>query len=119
MNRILCALLVCVAWSAAGADATQLENKAKKLIAKFEAMQQKPDKAVPADTLKKAQGAVLLDRTKAGFVFAYQGGGGIAMARDKCGYWGPIAFMQANRGEPWLSNRRATILRGAPDDEQG
>jgi lipid-binding SYLF domain-containing protein len=59
-------------------------------------MQSKSGKSIPADILKKAQGIILMDRTKAGFVFAYQGGGGIAMARDKKGNWGPIAFMKAN-----------------------
>ena len=36
----------------------------------------------PAETLRKAQGIILLDRTKAGFLFAYQGGGGVAMVKD-------------------------------------
>src|SRR3989442_4711498 len=44
--------------------------------AKFVALQQKPDKRIPAETLRKARGIVLMERTKAGFLFAYQGGNG-------------------------------------------
>jgi lipid-binding SYLF domain-containing protein len=67
------------------------------LTSKFEAMQSKPDKRVPAETLRKAKGVILLDRTKAGFIFAYQGGGGVAMVKDpKTGKWSPPAFVGAN-----------------------
>jgi lipid-binding SYLF domain-containing protein len=63
-------------------DKAELDNRIRTLTAKFEAMQQKPDKSIPAETLGKAKGIVLLDRTKAGFVFAYQGGGGVAMVKQ-------------------------------------
>ena len=74
----------------------ELEHKIQNCIAKFQAMQQKPDKAVPADVLKKARGIVLLDRTKAGFIFAYQGGNGVAMIKNKGDQWGPVAFLKAS-----------------------
>lgn len=97
MKKLIAAMLVAgVAWAAPAVEKSQLELKAQKLIAKFQRMQEKPDKAVPADILKKAKGIILLDRTKAGFVFAYQGGGGLAIVRDKKGSWGPFAFMHAN-----------------------
>ena len=76
-------------------DQTQLDERVRLLTAKFEAMQQKPDKRVPADVLKKAQGIILLDRTKAGFIFAYQGGNGVAMVKDTSGNWSPAAFLSA------------------------
>jgi SH3 domain-containing YSC84-like protein 1 len=99
MKKLLSTLLVlAVAWTAPAVEKSQLELKAQKLIAKFQNMQEKLDKRVPADVLKKAKGIILLDRTKAGFVFAYQGGGGLAVVKDKKGKWGPIAFMQANEG---------------------
>lgn len=82
--------------SAFGLDKSELDLRAEKLITKFQKMQQKPDKCVPADLLAKARGIILLDRTKAGFVFAYQGGGGLVMTRDAKGKWSPMAFMQAN-----------------------
>ena len=90
-----CALLLAV--SAFAKDKAELDNRIRKLTGKFEAMQSNPDKAIPADTLKKAQGIVLLDRTKAGFIFAFQGGSGLAMVKDaKSGKWSPPAFLTAN-----------------------
>jgi SH3 domain-containing YSC84-like protein 1 len=97
MKRSLLALVaVLVAFSATAVQKSDLELRAKKLLAKFESMQEKSDKRVPPEILKKAQGIILLDRTKAGFVFAYQGGTGMAIVKDeKSGQWGPIAFMSA------------------------
>jgi len=78
-------------------DKAELDNRIRTLTAKFEAMQQKPDKSIPAETLGKAKGIVLLDRTKAGFVFAYQGGGGVAMVKQgNSEKWSPAAFLSAN-----------------------
>jgi len=90
-------LLIGLAGSAVARDKTDLDNLIRKLTSKFEAMQAKPDKAVPADTLSKAHGVILLDRTKAGFIFAFQGGGGVAMVKDpKSKKWSPAAFVSAN-----------------------
>ena len=78
-------------------DKAELDNRIRTLTAKFEAMQQKPDKSIPAETLGKAKGIVLMDRTKAGFVFAYQGGGGVAMVKQgNSEKWSPAAFLSAN-----------------------
>ncbi len=78
-------------------DKVELDNRIRTLTAKFEAMQQKPDKNIPAETLRKAKGIVLLDRTKAGFVFAYQGGSGVAMVKNaNSEKWSPTAFLTAN-----------------------
>jgi lipid-binding SYLF domain-containing protein len=93
---IMMAAVLNLAYGALAVDKADLDQKAKKLLAKFEAMQAKSDKCVPADILRKAQGIILLDRTKAGVVFAYQGGGGIAMVKDKKGKYGPLAFMKAD-----------------------
>jgi len=83
--------------SAGAADKPELDNRIRKLTAKFEAMQEKSDKRIPAEKLRAAQGIVLLDRTKAGFIFAYQGGGGLGMVKDpKSGKWGAAAFLKAN-----------------------
>ncbi len=99
MKKLICMLLVSsFAWAAAAVDKAQLEVRAQKLIGKFQQLQEKPDKRVPAETLRKAKGIILLDRTKAGFVFAYQGGGGVAMVKDKKGKWSPLAFMKADEG---------------------
>lgn len=99
MKKWIAAMLACaVASTAVALDKTELEQRAGKLLVKFEQMQQKPDKRVPADVLKKAQAIILLDRTKAGFLFAYQGGTGLAILKDKKGKWGPVGFMEANEG---------------------
>jgi lipid-binding SYLF domain-containing protein len=66
------------------------------LTEKFEDMQQRPDRAIPADGLARAKGIVLLDRTKAGFGFAYQGGTGVVMVKNSLGKWSAPAFLSAN-----------------------
>ena len=97
MKKIIfgfCAL--CLAVSAFAKDKAELDNHLRKLAAKFEAMQSNPDKAIPAENLQKARGIVLLDRTKAGFIFAFQGGGGIGMVKEaKSGKWSAPAFLTA------------------------
>jgi len=78
-------------------DQHELDERIRKLTNKFEAMQDKPDKKIPADDLSKAQGIILLERTKAGFIFAFEGGGGLAMVRDpKSQKWSAPAFLNAN-----------------------
>src|SRR5215831_7121211 len=89
-------LVLSLPWGARALDKTDLDQKAQKLLTKFDAMQAKSEKRVPADILAKAKAIILLDRTKAGFIFAYQGGGGLAMAKDKKGKWSPIAFLKAD-----------------------
>jgi lipid-binding SYLF domain-containing protein len=97
MKKLIAMLLVLnLAWGAVALDKTSLDQKAQKLLAKFESMQEKPDKRVSAEVLRKAQGIILLDRTKAGFIFAYQGGAGMAMVKDKKGKWSPLAFVKAD-----------------------
>jgi len=89
-------LLFGLAFASLAAGQSELDNRIRKLTSKFEAMQSKSDKAIPAETLKKAQGIILLERTKAGFIFAFQGGGGAALVKDaKNGKWGPAAFVSA------------------------
>lgn len=88
-----------MASSVMAASKAELDDRIRKLTVKFEAMQAKPDKAIPAKILENAQGIVLLDRTKAGFIFGFQGGAGIAMIRDpKTKEWGAPAFYNANEG---------------------
>jgi lipid-binding SYLF domain-containing protein len=81
---------------ALAADRTELDYRLRKLAIKFESMQAKPDKRIPAENLRKARGIVLMDRTKAGFIFGYQGGGGIALVKDpETGRWSAPAFFTA------------------------
>jgi lipid-binding SYLF domain-containing protein len=98
MKTVSIALLMAGFTGAALAlDQAELDRRIQTLCAKFEVMQSKTDRCIPADTLRKAHGIVLLDRTKAGFLFAYQGGGGVAMVRDAgSDQWSPAAFLGAN-----------------------
>ena len=83
--------------SAFAADRVELDQRVRTLTDKFETLQSQPDKRIPAGVLRKAQGIILLDRTKAGFMFAYQGGGGLALVRNpRTHQWSPIAFVSAN-----------------------
>ncbi len=82
--------------STLGVEKAELDRRIRMLTAKFEALQHKPDKSIPAEQLRKAQGIVLLDRTKAGFVFAFQGGGGVALVKDAKSQWSPVAFLDAH-----------------------
>jgi lipid-binding SYLF domain-containing protein len=68
---------------------------------KFEELQEQPDKRVPPEILRRAQGIILLSGTRAGLFFAYQAGSGVALARDaRTGSWSPVAFLRVN--EPSL-----------------
>lgn len=97
MKAILLSLiLIGFAGPALAVDRAQLDDRIRALTAKFEALQADPDKRVPANVLRRAQGIVLLDTTKAGFMFAFQGGDGIATVRDKWGNWSPVAFLNRN-----------------------
>lgn len=96
MKAILAALIVAVAGTAQASTKAELDQMVRSLLTKFEVMQQKPDKRIPVEHLRNARGIVLLDRTKAGFLFAYQGGGGVVMVKDaKSGKWSPLAFLKA------------------------
>jgi len=106
-------LVLGFAGSAFALDKAALDDRIRMLTAKFDALQQKPDKAVPADSLRKAQGVILLDRTKAGFIFAFQGGGGGALVRDpKTHNWGPVAFLSANEASlgPQIGGQQSFIV---------
>lgn len=97
--RVLIASLLLTGFvcSALAVDKAELDVRIRKLTIKLDSLQAKPDKRIPAETLRKAQGVVLLDRTKAGFIFAYQGGTGVALAKDaRTGQWGAPAFLKAN-----------------------
>jgi lipid-binding SYLF domain-containing protein len=98
MKTMMAVLLVLgVASSALAVDKSDLDLRLRTLTGKLDSMQRDAEKRIPAENLRKAQGIILLDRTKAGFIFAYQGGSGVAMVRDpKSGKWGPAAFLSAN-----------------------
>jgi SH3 domain-containing YSC84-like protein 1 len=91
--------LVLLGWvtAALAVQPAELDNRIRALTDKFEALQRQPDKCIPPEILSRAQGIILLDRTKAGIVFAFQGGSGVAMVRDakQQDKWSPVAFLNA------------------------
>ena len=90
-------LLIGLAGSTQAVDRAELDYRIRKLSFKLQEMQAKPDKRIPPQVLSDAKGIILLERTKAGFLFAYQGGNGVVLVRDaQSGRWGPPAFISAN-----------------------
>jgi lipid-binding SYLF domain-containing protein len=80
-------------------DKADVDKRIRLLTVKLDEMQAKPDKRVPAEILRKAKGIILMDRTKGGFIFGYQGGGGLAMVKDnQSGSWSPPSFLSSNEG---------------------
>lgn len=90
-------MLLGLAGSAMAIEPSELDARLQRLTGMFEELQSKPDKCIPPEVLRNAQGIVLLDRTKAGFLYAYQGGVGVALVRDPhTGKWSAPAFLSAN-----------------------
>jgi lipid-binding SYLF domain-containing protein len=128
-----CLLLLGLAVSSRAVDRAGLDAKIRALTVKFEVMQAKPDKRIPAQTLRDAQGIILLDRTKAGFLFAYQGGSGVAMVKKPgSGQWSAPAFLSASEASLGfqgggqqafivilLMNSNAVALLGQPEFKFG
>ena len=63
-SLIIGLLLLGFTLTALAGDRADLDYRLRKFAIKFEAMQAKADKRIPADELRKAQGIVMLDRTK-------------------------------------------------------
>jgi lipid-binding SYLF domain-containing protein len=119
-TKIICCMLLGLATAALAIEPSELDNRIRALTDKFVVFQSQPDKCIPAETLRQAQGIMLLDRTKAGFLFAYQGGGGVAMVRDaKSHQWSPVAFSERQSGQLGLPDRwRTAFLHRALHDNQ-
>ena len=83
--------------SARAVNKADLDKRIRTITTKLQVMQAKQDKRIPAENLRKAKGIILLDRTKGGFIFAFESGGGLAMVKDeKSGNWSAPAFMRAS-----------------------
>jgi len=96
-------LLTGLASAALALEPADLDTRIRTLTDKFEAFQHRPDNGIPSDILRKAQGIVLLDTTKGGLVFGYQGGSGVALVKDANGKkWSPVAFLKANQASVGL-----------------
>jgi lipid-binding SYLF domain-containing protein len=96
-TKLFVLILLGFVGTALGLERAGLDRRIYKLTSKFEMMQQNTLSRIPPEFLRKANGVILLDRTKAGLIFAYEGGGGVAMAKDpKTKKWSPAAFVTAN-----------------------
>ena len=100
MRKLIIGLLLLgLAIPALATTKADVEKRIRLLTVKLDEMQAKPDKRVPAEMLRNAKGIILMDRTKGGFIFGYQGGGGLAMVKDKkSGRWSPPSFLTSNEG---------------------
>lgn len=88
--------LACSAWAE---SKNKLDARVRDLTDYFESVQKDPDKAVPAEVLRKAEGLVIMRTYKAGFVIGVAGGGGVAIVRNKqTGKWGPVGFVKGGEG---------------------
>jgi lipid-binding SYLF domain-containing protein len=109
-----CLLLLGLAASGLGAERDNLDQRIRNLSDRFEAMQAKPGKRISPEILRKAQGIILLDGTKAGLLFAYQHAGGVAMVKDsRTGEWGSASFLGANEASQGLQiggERSLTVI---------
>ena len=99
MKKTLIGLaILSLASSALAVNQADLDARIQLLTSKFTAMQERPDRSIPKDLLRRAQGIVLMDLTKAGLVFAYQGGHGVALVRTGNGTWSAPSFVSLNEG---------------------
>jgi len=98
-TTIMIGLIVSGLTSAALAiEPAELDSRIRTLTDQFEAFQHRPDNGIPRETLRRAQGIILLDTTKGGFIVGYQGGGGVVMVKDaKLKKWSQVAFLKANQ----------------------
>jgi lipid-binding SYLF domain-containing protein len=100
MRRLIIGLLLLgLAAPALAIDKADVDKRIRMLTTKLDEMQSKSDKRIPAEHLRNAKGIILLNRSKGGFIFGYQGGGGLAMVKDaKSGRWSPPSFLSSNEG---------------------
>lgn len=98
MKTLLVTVLLLGLAATASADTkAELDNRVRKLMAKFDALQADPAARIPAEKLQKATGVIVMERNKGGLVFGYENGFGIAMIRND-GKWGAFSFMNSHEG---------------------
>jgi lipid-binding SYLF domain-containing protein len=83
----------------AGKDRTKLDVLIRQSGDLLDLLQADPKKAIPAQVLAKAEGIVIMQEYKAGFVFGVKGGRGVAMVREHGkGRWSPPAIVNSGEG---------------------
>ena len=96
-RNLLTVLLLGLAATALAETKTELDNRVRQLMAKFDSLQANSEARIPAAKLDKATGVILMDRTKGGLIFGYESGFGVAMVKNK-GQWSPFSFMSSREG---------------------
>lgn len=86
-----------LATTALAQDRSELDNRVRKLMAQFDALQADAEARIPSERLQQAKGVIMMERTKGGFIFGYEQGFGVAMVRTN-GTWSPLAFMSSHQG---------------------
>src|SRR5580700_3524209 len=62
MKTLMLSLMIMgLAGAALAIEPAELDNRVRELTAKFDMMQSRADKGIPADVLRRAQGVILLD----------------------------------------------------------
>lgn len=80
-------------------NATKLDFRLQRMAERFVDMQREPGKRIPADLIARARGIIILHKFKAGFLVGGEGGGGVALVRDKnTGLWSAPAFISTAGG---------------------
>jgi len=78
-------------------EPAELDKRIQTLTDKFEVFQHRPEGGIPPETLRAAQGVILLETVKGGLVVGYQGGDGVALVKNAAlKTWSPAAFVKAN-----------------------
>jgi lipid-binding SYLF domain-containing protein len=100
MKKLTVSLLILgFAGTALALDRAELDQRVRKLTAKFDVLQSKPDRRVPAETLRQAKGIILMDCTKGGLVVGFENGYGVALVNNpQTRQWSAPAFLQSNQG---------------------
>jgi hypothetical protein len=62
-TKLITLAVVGMAFLASAVERPEVEVRAQKMIARFQSMQEKPERRVPAEVLQKARGIILFDRT--------------------------------------------------------
>ncbi len=77
----------------------KLDSRILKAAERLDLIQLEPDTRIPASLLARAQGIVILHQFKLGLGIGGEGGGGVALVRDKLtGKWSPPAFIANAEG---------------------
>lgn len=99
MKRILALLMVGVlGFASTGAKAAtwdDLVGRVESCEAILREFMANPSTAIPPDVLRQAKGILILNQFKAGFIFGFKGGYGVAMVKKPDGRWSVPVLVRA------------------------